>query len=95
MNSFAQIPKRPSSFRAYFWAALMASIHISIILSPIQIFDLRAGDSGSIPYSILSLPMLLSFVMLLRYRTGTERFVAWCALIFSAVRIMSVGCIRG
>jgi len=95
MNSFAQISKKHSSFRPYFWAALMASIHISIILSPIRIFDLLPGDTGFIPYSILSVPMILSFVMLLRYRTWQERLVAWCTFAFSAVRIMSVGCIRG
>ena len=95
MTPLTQMFSRQSNFRAYFWAALMASIYISIILSPIRIFDLLPSDLGLIPYSILSVPMILSFVMMGCYRNRSERIVAWFAFVFSAVQMMLVGGVRG
>jgi hypothetical protein len=95
MNTLSQLSETPRRCRAHLWAAVIAAIHISIIVSPIRIFDLLPNDLGFIPYTILSVPMIMSFAMLASYRTRRERIIAWCAFVFSAVRMMSVGGIRG
>ena len=75
-------------------AAITVSIHLSILLSPIQIVELRSGLLPIEQYLVLLVPAIWSIFIFLRYRNPGERVVAYCSLAATVLWFVSVGFIR-
>ncbi len=91
-TSFASPRQRRS--RWHLLAAVTASIHLSILLSPIQFMDLRSGLVPIEQYLVLLVPTAWSIFMFLRFRERRERIVSYCSLGATVLWFMSVGFIR-
>ena len=80
--------------RWHLLAAITVSIHVSILLSPIQFMDLRSGLVPVEQYLALLVPTAWSIFMFLRFRERRERIVSYCSLGATVLWFISVGFIR-
>ena len=85
-------PQRRSHWHVL--AAITVSIHLSILLSPIKIVDLRSGLLPIEQYLVLLVPLVWSIFIFLRYRNPRERVVSYCSLAATVLWFASVGSIR-
>ena len=88
------LPPGQRRSRWHLLAAITASIHLSVLLSPIQFMDLRSGLVPVEQYLVLLVPAAWSIFMFLRFRERRERIVSYCSFGATILWFISVGFIR-